>query len=490
VAAFPTVLVPLVAFVVGVVLLGALATTGFVYFDNDALYADVARTMVEGGDWLNPQIHGVPFLDKPPLFYWVLALFMSVAGEAVGVLRAPAVLAGALSLACVAWAGQRGRGKLLPAVLGVAMVLAVPLFVGYCRRVYMEVPVALCVVVGIVAYERALGGARRHYLLGGAAVGCGFMIKSLVGLFGLIPFVIMVLVGRRWEVLRDRWFWLGIGLAALLVVPWHFYQLAGNTDVFLEFTWQLHVEKQILEAQPWSAGPPWFYLKALVVDAPVLGLCVAAGVVDVVVRLVRRRAVSALDLHLFVALLVMLGVFSVSETKKLLYLVVVVPPAAILAARSVAARMPKPVYGWAIVAVLGVLALRAAPLYEPDGQFLQGDGTQRQMEVSRAAGRAAAPGETVYVLDNYFSAVQFVSRHRAVSYWRDTALVQKTQRIPYVERGGNMRAVPTSGAVSLLVRDTPGLWVVRRSAYDKMHSSLPLPIHRDEAFVLLRTGAP
>ena len=35
-------------------------SSGYLAFDNDTLYADVVRTMVETGDWLNPQIHGVP----------------------------------------------------------------------------------------------------------------------------------------------------------------------------------------------------------------------------------------------------------------------------------------------------------------------------------------------------------------------------------------------------------------------------------------------
>ena len=128
--------------------------------------------------------------------------------------------------------------------------------------------------VALVAYDRALTGGRRYFVLGGAAVGCGFMIKSLVGLFGVIPLAILIVFGRRWKVLRDPWFWAGTAVALAIAVPWHAYQLIGNTDAFLEFTWRLHVEKQIFEAQPWSSGPPWFYLEALIVSAPVLGMCV------------------------------------------------------------------------------------------------------------------------------------------------------------------------------------------------------------------------
>ena len=476
---------PLIAFGLGTIVLGALSWVGFVYFDNDALYADVARTMVASGDWLNPNIHGVAFLDKPPLFFWVLAAFISVLGESIAVLRGPAVLAGAATLAVVAAAARHDDDDRATPVLAVLMVLAVPLFVGYCRRVYMEIPVALCVVGAMVAYDRA-GKMRRWYLVAGALVGCGFMIKSLVGLFGLLPFAALIVVRRRWSVLREPMFWAGLGIAAALVIPWHAYQLAANTDVFLEFTWRLHVEKQILEAQPWSTGPPWFYVVALVVDAPVLGLCVLLGVGRVVRDLVRRRPVADLDLHLTLGLAVMFAVFSASETKKLLYLLVFVAPAAILAARTVTAWMPRRAYVWATAAVLCVLSARALPFYLPDGDFLQGNTADAQIAVARAAGAAAAADETVYVLDNYFSTVQFASRRRAVSYWHNAELVAQTQRIPYIHHGKNMRSVPDTGAAYLVHKLQPGLWVLRRPAWEAI-AAADKPLFADEHFVLIDT---
>lgn len=480
-------LVPLAAFVVGAMVLGALTWVGYVYFDNDALYADVARTMVTTGDWLNPNIHGVAFLDKPPLFFWFLAAVIGVIGDGVTAMRAPAVLTGAATLAVVAAAARDKHKDPGAAVLGVLMVLAVPLFVGYCRRVYMEVPVALCVVGSIVAYDRALRGHRRWFLIAGAIVGAGFMIKSLVGLFGIIPLGALILVRRRWDVLKEPWFWAGLGIAAVLVVPWHAYQLAANTEVFLEFTWKLHVEKQILEAQPWSTGPPWFYLVALVVDAPVLGLCVLVGLGRVAFQAIRKRAIDDLDLHLTLALGVMLAVFSASETKKVLYLIVIVAPAAILAARAVSSLMPRRAYVWATAGVLFLLAFRSLPFYLPQGDFLQGNTANIQVDVARAAGSAAGPEDTIFVLDNYFSTVQFEARRPSISYWHNETLVSQTQRIPYIHHGKNMRVVPETGPVALLTREQPGLWVLRKKAWDAMGPQLGTALFEDANFVLVDT---
>ncbi|MEO1273530.1 MAG: hypothetical protein AAFX99_36050, partial [Myxococcota bacterium] len=80
------------AAVLATVLLGIGFGSGAMLFDNDSLYADVARTMVTTGDWLNPQIHGVPFLDKPPLFFWILGVLMAIPDDSISSIRLTANL--------------------------------------------------------------------------------------------------------------------------------------------------------------------------------------------------------------------------------------------------------------------------------------------------------------------------------------------------------------------------------------------------------------
>ena len=44
------------------------------YDPHESLYAEIAREMVLSGDWLTPHLNGTRYLDKPPLFYWLIAL--------------------------------------------------------------------------------------------------------------------------------------------------------------------------------------------------------------------------------------------------------------------------------------------------------------------------------------------------------------------------------------------------------------------------------
>src|SRR5262245_1432802 len=41
---------------------------------DEGRYAEIAREMVERGEWVVPVLQGEPYLDKPPLFYWLVAL--------------------------------------------------------------------------------------------------------------------------------------------------------------------------------------------------------------------------------------------------------------------------------------------------------------------------------------------------------------------------------------------------------------------------------
>lgn len=466
---------------------------GYLPNDNDTLYADVVRTIVATGDWLDLDIHGVPFLDKPPGFFWVMALFVHVLGSEEWVMRLPAALAGGLTASLLV-VGALGESRSRIAVLLAPLFLmSSPLWIEYCRRAYMEVPVALCVIGAVLAYQHGLTGldGRRArpwgLLLGGVMTGLGFMAKSLVGLFGVLPVLVLIVVKRRWDALRSGWFWGGALAAAVIVAPWHIQQFISNRDAFLQFTWKLHVEDQIFEAQPWSTGPWWFYLEALVTETPELGLLIAIGVGLLVSRLVRREPLPELDLHLLIAMGVMGAVFTLSETKKVLYLVPFVPLAALLAARLLGSEIESRRL-WIYVAVGGaaVLGLRALPLFVPSQSFLRG--SEPLAMAAEATADRVPEDATLYSVDIYFSPIQYYGRRSTVSYWTSNALPQQTARIPYIRYGDNVRYVPPARLVSTMGTELPGLWFLPEGLVDKAGlASIWPPVYQANGVVVLDT---
>jgi 4-amino-4-deoxy-L-arabinose transferase-like glycosyltransferase len=74
---------------------------------SEARYAEVAREMLAGGDWLVPHLMGRVHLSKPPLTYWLAALSMETFGESAPAARLPSALAFLLTVLVVADLGRR-----------------------------------------------------------------------------------------------------------------------------------------------------------------------------------------------------------------------------------------------------------------------------------------------------------------------------------------------------------------------------------------------
>ena len=94
--------------------------------DVDAVQAQIARNMLDSGDWVTARLDGVAYLEKSPLKYWMMAVILHALRRArLG--RAPA--AGAVGRAAVLADGALRR----LGVLGARRLLRGPR-AGHLRR--------------------------------------------------------------------------------------------------------------------------------------------------------------------------------------------------------------------------------------------------------------------------------------------------------------------------------------------------------------------
>src|SRR5436190_21057785 len=61
--------------------------------DVDAVQAQIARNMLVSGDWVTARLDGVPYLEKSPLIYWMMASSYRVFGVHDWAARIPLALA-------------------------------------------------------------------------------------------------------------------------------------------------------------------------------------------------------------------------------------------------------------------------------------------------------------------------------------------------------------------------------------------------------------
>ena len=48
--------------------------------DVDAVQAQIARNMLQSGDWVTARLDGIAYLEKSPLIYWIMATSFRVFG--------------------------------------------------------------------------------------------------------------------------------------------------------------------------------------------------------------------------------------------------------------------------------------------------------------------------------------------------------------------------------------------------------------------------
>ena len=96
--------------------------------DVDAVQAQIARDMLESGDWVTARLDGVAYLEKPPLKYWMIAVSYMIFGVHDWAARIPIALAAILLCWVTARFGAWAFSPKAGLVAGLALATCVGLF--------------------------------------------------------------------------------------------------------------------------------------------------------------------------------------------------------------------------------------------------------------------------------------------------------------------------------------------------------------------------
>src|SRR5258708_2572056 len=64
--------------------------------DVDSVHGQISRNMLNSGDWTISHLNGVPYMEKAPLLYWMIAICYRIFGVHDWAARIPIVLAAVL----------------------------------------------------------------------------------------------------------------------------------------------------------------------------------------------------------------------------------------------------------------------------------------------------------------------------------------------------------------------------------------------------------
>ena len=236
--------------------------TGSLASWDEAIYAQVAREIVWSGNWLNLTWDGSVWLNKPPIGSWATAFFYKILGISEFSARLFSAVCGIGTILITYLLGRKLLGK-WAGFLGALVLLSSAHYLRYVRFGMLDSPVTF--FLSLALYFFWLGREKsRYFLFSGIAIGLAFMTKSYVGLFAF-P-IIWIYCGWAGEgkILRSLYYWIGVILAALIVIPWLCYETSHYRGAFIQESVVYHFFLRSTQALEGHSGGIGFYIRTLI----------------------------------------------------------------------------------------------------------------------------------------------------------------------------------------------------------------------------------
>jgi 4-amino-4-deoxy-L-arabinose transferase-like glycosyltransferase len=229
---------------------------------DESRYAEIPREMLQRGELLVPYLEGEPYLDKPPLLYWVVMACYRVFGVHDWAARLPPALAVHGSILLTYFFGRRSFSE-RAAFWGALLLGLAPGFMSMGRLLLLDGLLTFCATLTLFAAFEALRGERLQWgwwLLSAAACGLGVLTKGPVALILLVPPLGLYrwLSGRRVRIGK-------VAFAAYLLIllavtlPWYAALCIRIPDFARYFFWEQNVQRFLApfahEQGVWYYGP-------------------------------------------------------------------------------------------------------------------------------------------------------------------------------------------------------------------------------------------
>lgn len=341
-------------------------------------YAAVALDAWRRGAPLDLRVGEWPYLNKPPLAFWIHGLVLWALGPHLWVARLPSIAAAAGAV--VATVGFTRELSTRRAALLAGCVLALT-YEFFRRAREFSLDLWMVFFLMLAAWAIAAGVRRRRgglIVLGGVAVGLALLTKPIVGLLAFPALAI----GAWWtrkanadagasapKMRRAAAPWAAsVAVALAIALAWHLAMYAAHGEEFLRQYFGAEIAdraagRNVQDPRPW-ARPPWFYLVQMAETYWPWLLFVVLAVVTMArgVRLTRRGLAERMALSWFLVWLLAISAFPDRADR---YAVVLWPFGAVLASlwlvrrpwrwlRPVVRVLPQAALAVAAVAAVGI----------------------------------------------------------------------------------------------------------------------------------------
>jgi 4-amino-4-deoxy-L-arabinose transferase-like glycosyltransferase len=232
---------------------------------DESRYAEVSREMLESGDYVVPTRFGKPYLDKPPLLYWLTAGSFRAFGVSESSARLVPALAAMLTVVATYALGARLIGY-AGAWLGGLSMLSCFGFLISGRFVFIDTLLMLFTTVCLLT--GSLAGRESRFKVWwwiASAVACalGVLAKGPIAVVICLP----PLVAHRWLTGRPgalfRYWALYAAVGSVVTLPWFLFVNARQPGFLVDFLWRHHVSRFVSGLS--HTEPCWYYVPVILI---------------------------------------------------------------------------------------------------------------------------------------------------------------------------------------------------------------------------------
>ncbi|MEI9477130.1 MAG: glycosyltransferase family 39 protein [Deltaproteobacteria bacterium] len=306
---------------------------------DEPRYADVAKEMVmNSGDWILMHLNGRIYGDKPPLFFWLIALSSYLWGGFTSfAVRFPPALCGTLTVLLTFFLGKNLYSSRTGLLSGLILATSIE-FAYLSTRGNIDTTLTFFTTVSILCFllwvqhrrKKTVGDPLGGFRFLGFYVGMALatLTKGPVGfIIPLLVSLIYLTVQKDWKGIKDMRLIRGMLLFLVIVLAWYVPAVVSGGKAYLQETLFKHTVDAY--ARGWTHVNP-FYFYFLNFPADFLPWTLFLPGVIYVALSKRQEGIGKEFLFLLVWFVAIFLFFSFSKGKRELYILPLYPAASVM----------------------------------------------------------------------------------------------------------------------------------------------------------------
>ena len=215
------------------------------YEPHEGHFAMVGQEMLWRNDWVTPHLNGAPYLNKPPLLYWLTAISTKIFGSSEFAARLPIALSGWLGI-IIAWKWSRELWGINSSRI-TALMLSVTLgwFI-FTHQILIDVLLGTLLLSCNYFLWRSLYQPRSWLNWSGTYISLALCVltKGIIGaIFPVVGCVVLIVLRQDWKIIKRIRLYQGLLLVIALLLPWSIAIERANPGFWHYFIVNEHLDR-------------------------------------------------------------------------------------------------------------------------------------------------------------------------------------------------------------------------------------------------------